>query len=219
MTCSIKKLKTPQNLTTQAYDSIKAYILRDDFEESTRLTEEFLSSQLGISKSPVREALNSLHTEGLIRIEARRGAYLRSFSLKEVKDLYELREALEVFAVGACQITPNLIEELRQSVRRTSSDLHASDRTAHIAEDTHFHMLIARSTGNTELCRILENIQSQLWICRRQTYSLTSSTAPDAHLEITNALAAGKRASAQKSMRNHISLVRKCLLDFMETNE
>jgi DNA-binding GntR family transcriptional regulator len=144
---------------------------------------------------------------------------LRSFSLKEVKDLYELREALEVFAVGACQITPNLIEELRQSVRRTSSDLHASDRTAHIAEDTHFHMLIARSTGNTELCRILENIQSQLWICRRQTYSLTSSTAPDAHLEITNALAAGKRASAQKSMRNHISLVRKCLLDFMETNE
>ena len=74
MTHSLKTIEPPQNPTALAYSSIKAYILPEDLDENTRLTEELLASQLGISKSPVREALNSLHSEGPIRIEARRGA-------------------------------------------------------------------------------------------------------------------------------------------------
>jgi DNA-binding GntR family transcriptional regulator len=60
---AIKKLAQPQNLTSLAYESIKTYILRGELDEESRLTEEALSNQLGISKSPVREALNSLQTE------------------------------------------------------------------------------------------------------------------------------------------------------------
>src|ERR1039458_3493941 len=120
---SMKKLKAPQNLTALAYKSIKAHILQEELDETTRLTEELLSRQLGISKSPVREALNSLHTEGLIRIEARRGAYLRQFSQKEVKDLYGLREMLEVHAVGIAELTPKLD---RKSTRLNSSHLGIS---------------------------------------------------------------------------------------------
>jgi cysteine dioxygenase type I/regulatory GntR family protein len=67
---SLGRIEAPQNLTALAYDSIKAYILREDLDDETRLTEELLSKRLGISKSHVREALNSLHTEGLIRTEA-----------------------------------------------------------------------------------------------------------------------------------------------------
>jgi len=184
---AMKKLETPQNLTALAYKSIKAYILHEDLDETTRLTEELLSHQLGISKSPVREALNSLHTEGLIRIEARRGAYLRRFSLKEVKDLYELREMLEVYAVGVAELSPRLIADLRSSARRTRRLLKANDKLGHIEEDTKFHGLIASATGNAELCRVLDNVQSQIWLCRRKTYSLSSSTAPDAHLAILDA--------------------------------
>ena len=62
---SMKKIEPPQNLTALAYDSIKAYILREDLDENTKLTEELLSKQLGISKSPVREALNTwIRTSG-----------------------------------------------------------------------------------------------------------------------------------------------------------
>ena len=214
----MKKLEAPQNLTALAYDSIKAYILCEDLDEETRLTEEFLSSQLGISKSPVREALNSLHTEGLIRIEARRGAYLRRFSAKEVKDLYDLREALEVYATGVAVLTPKLISELRQSVQRTVKLLKSNNRHAHIDEDTRFHELIAFATENDELCRVLANIQSQIWLCRRKTYNLSSSTAPDAHLAILNALAKGNRKGAQAAMRSHIDFVRQRLLAFMQQN-
>ena len=66
----MKKLKIPSNLTTLAYNSIKEYILEGRLDENSRLTEEFLSTQLGISKSPIREALNRLETEGLIGLLA-----------------------------------------------------------------------------------------------------------------------------------------------------
>ena len=213
---AMKKLETPQNLTALAYKSIKAYILHEDLDETTRLTEELLSHQLGISKSPVREALNSLHTEGLIRIEARRGAYLRRFSLKEVKDLYELREMLEVYAVGVADLSPRLIADLRSSARRTRRLLKANDKLGHIEEDTKFHGLIASATGNAELCRVLDNVQSQIWLCRRKTYSLSSSTAPDAHLAILDALQKGNRKAAQAAMHGHIALVRQRLIAFMD---
>ncbi len=212
----MKKIEAPQNLTALAYENIKNYILREDLDEETRLTEESLSNQLGISKSPVREALNSLHTEGLIRIESRRGAYLRRFTAQEVKDLYDLREALEVYAVGAAIVTPELIADLRQSTLHTRKLLKANDRIGHIEEDTKFHGLISTATGNAELCRVLSNIQSQIWLCRRKTYDLSASTSPDAHNAIVEALEKGNRKAAESAMRKHIALVRERLVHFMQ---
>src|SRR6266480_4132220 len=84
----MRKIRIPENLTTLAYKAIKDSIWEGHLDEGARLTEERLSQLLGISKSPVREALNRLESEGLIRIEPRRGAYLRSFSIKEIDDLY-----------------------------------------------------------------------------------------------------------------------------------
>ncbi|MGA3049036.1 MAG: GntR family transcriptional regulator [Terracidiphilus sp.] len=215
MTHTLKTIEPPQNLTELAYSSIKDYILREDLDENTRLTEELLASQLGISKSPVREALNRLHSEGLIRIEARRGAYLRQFSTKEVKDLYDLREALEVYAIGAAEATPKLIAELRQSAQRTRKFLKANDKLRHIEEDTRFHRLIASATGNDELCRVLGNVHSQIWLCRRKTYGLTASTVPDAHDAIVRALEKGNRKEAQTAMYKHIDLVRRRLIEYL----
>ena len=70
----MRKLRIPGNLTSLAYRSIEEYILEGCLEENRRLTEEFLSRQLGISKSPIRETMNRLEAEVLIRIESRRGA-------------------------------------------------------------------------------------------------------------------------------------------------
>src|ERR1700737_1113635 len=113
----MKRLKIRPNLTSLAYKSIKEYILEGGLYEETRLTEELLSDQLGISKSPIREALNRLEAEGLVRIEARRGAYLPTFSMKEIDELYDLREALEVHATRTAKVTPALVAELKQRIR------------------------------------------------------------------------------------------------------
>src|SRR5580698_2408181 len=153
----IKIPKYP-NLTELAYLHIKQYILEGSFSEGSKLTEDILAAQLGISKSPVREALNRLESEGLVSIEPRRGAYVRRFSLREACDLYSLREVLEVYAVGLAEITPSFLNGLAESIDRIKGDLEERDTVAYVEEDIRFHNMIAAATGNKELCRILENI-------------------------------------------------------------
>jgi DNA-binding GntR family transcriptional regulator len=214
---TIAKLEPVQNLTVLAYESIKRYILEAELDEEARLTEDFLSERLGISKSPVREALNSLQTEGLIRIEPRRGAFLRRFTAKEVRDLYDLREVLEVHAVSMATLTGKLVAELEASIQRTCELLQVHDKLRHIEEDARFHGLIAEASGNGELCRMLSNIQSKIWLFRCKTYTLSSTTAPEAHGTILRALQRRDRNGAEAAMRDHIRLVRDKLIDHLDS--
>jgi DNA-binding GntR family transcriptional regulator len=214
----MKKLKIPANLTALAYSSIKQYILEGRLDESARLTEEFLSTRLGISKSPIREALNRLEAEGLIRIEARRGAYLPTFSMKEVDELYDLREALEVHATRTAKVTPALLAELKQSIRLLRKHLAANDKARYIEEDVRFHTALANATGNDLLSKELESIQNRIWLCRRNTYDLSSSSAADHHEAIVGGLQ-GDRTVAQRAMSEHIGHVRRRLVEFMGSRE
>lgn len=215
----MKKLKIPSNLTTLAYNSIKEYVLEGRLDENSRLTEEFLSKQLGISKSPIREALNRLETEGLIRIEPRKGAYLRRLSTEEVANLYDLREALETHVVRTAKLNPALVSELQQSLKRQRAFLKSNDRAHYIEEDVHFHAALAQATGNAHLCAVLENIQNQIWLSRRNTYDLSSSTAPDYHSAIADALEENQRDKAERAMRDHIQNVKRRLLEFLESSQ
>jgi DNA-binding GntR family transcriptional regulator len=211
----MRKLKIPSNLTTLAYQSIKEHILEGKLDENSRLTEELLSTRLGISKSPIREALNRLETEGLIRIEARKGAYLRRLSPREIAELYDLREALEAHAVRTAAITPELLSDLRQNIVLQRVLLNSDDKAHYIEQDIHFHSQLALATGNAHLCAALENVQNQIWLSRRNTYDLSGSSAPDYHDAIVNALADDDRERAQQAMRGHIANVRQRLLQFL----
>ncbi|MGA8939661.1 MAG: GntR family transcriptional regulator [Acidobacteriaceae bacterium] len=211
----LKLTKNP-NLTEQAYMSVKQQLLAGSFSEGTKLTEEFLSSQLGISKSPVREALMRLETEGLISIESRRGAYVRRFSAKEVRDLYDVRALLEVHAVATARITPNLLEDMAASIERTRANLQTGDKLRHIEEDIHFHSLLAQSTENEEFGRMLANVQQKSLLCRMATYYLSSTTAPASHQRILAAIHNGDREQAKREMHDHILYVRDMLLRSLE---
>jgi DNA-binding GntR family transcriptional regulator len=208
----MNKLAKIPNLTELTYRSIKQNLLDGTFKELSRLTEESLATQLGISKSPVREALNRLEAEGLISIEARRGAYVRQFSEKEIHDLYDLRVALEVHSINAVVLTPKFLHELEVSVKRTKKLLQARDKLGHIEEDMQFHARITAAAGNEELSRVLENVQQKSLLCRSKSYELSSSTAPVAHKKIYQALKSGDKHEAQLAMREHIVFVRDRLL-------
>jgi DNA-binding GntR family transcriptional regulator len=215
----MKKIDIPSNLTTLAYNSIREYILQGRLDDTSRLTEDFLSNQLGISKSPVREALNRLEAEGLIRIEPRKGAYLRRLTALEINELYDTREALEAHVARTANVTPALLGELRQSLKRQRMLLKTNDKPHYIQEDVRFHSLLARATGNAYLCSVLDNIQNQIWLSRRSTYDLSGSTAPDFHDAILKALEQGSGDAAERAMRDHIRTVRQRLLQFMEDQQ
>jgi DNA-binding GntR family transcriptional regulator len=180
------------------------------------LTEEFIASQLGISKSPVREALNRLEIEGLIRIEARRGAFVREFAAKEIRDLFRLRVVLELHSISTAKITPKLLQSLKNSIERTETILKKGDRMAHVEEDLRFHRLIAEATCNEELCNVFENIQQKSLLCRYKSYELSATSSPLAHRRIYKALVATDRDKAQAAMEDHIVYVRNRLLEALE---
>lgn len=211
----LKLVKNP-NLTEQAYHSVKRQLLNGSFPEGSKLTEEYLSTALGVSKSPVREALMRLESEGLINIEARRGAYVRKFSAREVRDLYDLRALLEGHAVRIAKITPELLEQMTASIERTRNHLQIGDKLGHIEEDIHFHGLIARSAENAEFARILDNIQQKSLLCRMATFYLSATTAPASHQKIYAAMRDGDSETAQREMHHHILFVRDNLLLSME---
>ncbi len=213
---AVRKLRIPENLTSLAYRAIKNYILDGRLDEDTRLTEEFLSQQLGISKSPIREALTRLESERLIQIEPRRGAYLRKYSIQEIGDLYDLREALEVYAVGKARLSPELLDSLRQSVERSQEYLSANDKPRYIEEDVNFHALLASASGNELLTETLTNVQHQVWLFRRKTYDLSRSKAAGMHAAVVAALASGDREAAQRLMREHVTEVRDKLVRYLE---
>jgi DNA-binding GntR family transcriptional regulator len=214
----MKKIKIPTDLTTLAYNSIKEYILEGRLDQESRLTEKLLSEQLGISRSPIREALNSLATEHLITIEPRRGASLRRFSVQETSDLYDVRKLLEVYAVQTADITPKFLATLEKSIERSEVLLDSNRKKEFIEEDMRFHGAIASATGNGPLAAILENIQNQIWLCRCKTYNLSSSTAPKAHRAILDALKREDRKEAKRAMGEHIDYVRQQLVDFVSSS-
>jgi DNA-binding GntR family transcriptional regulator len=215
----MKKLTNIPNLTELTYRSIKGQLLDGTLREGMRLTEELLATQLGISKSPVREALNRLEAEGLVCIESRRGAYVREFSPKEVSDLYDLREVLELHSIAAAQLTPSLLRGMAESIERTKMFLAARDRSKHVEEDLRFHGMIAEASGNPEFCRVFENVQQKSLLCRYRTYDLSGNTSPVGHGNIYHALRAGDRREAQMAMQDHIRFVKGCLLEALEADE
>jgi DNA-binding GntR family transcriptional regulator len=215
----MKKIRVPENLTTQAYRRIREFILEGGMDNRERLTEEFLATQLGISKSPIREALTRLETEGLLRIEPRRGAYLRKYTAKEAEDLYGLREALEVHAIRTARLTPRVVDGLRAHLHHMREHYRTNDKIPWIEEDAAFHNAIAEATGNKLLLNALENLQHQLWLFRRTTYDLTSSNALVAHEEIVKSLERNDRMRAEDLMREHISTSCRQLVEVMTARQ
>jgi len=211
----IVKLPRVPNLIELAYLSLKQHMLDGSLVEGSRLTEESLATQLGISKSPVREALNRLESEGLICIESRRGAYVRKFSIEETRDLFDVRVLLEVHAVGIAKVTPDLLRELAESIDRTRMYLESGDKVAHVEEDMRFHSLIAASTGNGEFYTVFESVQHKTILSRSKTYHLSPRSAPVSHQRIYEALKKGDRHEAQWAMSEHILFLRDSLLAFL----
>jgi DNA-binding GntR family transcriptional regulator len=215
----MKKLTNIPNLTELTYRSIKEQLLDGTLREGTRLTEEQFANLLGISKSPVREALNRLEAEGLVCIESRRGAYVREFSLKEVSDLYEFRELLELHSINAAEITPALVSKMSESIERTKAFLAAGNKLKHIEEDLRFHGMIAAASGNGEFCRVFENVQQKSLLCRYKTYHLSGSTSPIGHGKIYKALKIHDRHAAHSAMLEHIRFVKDRLLESLRASE
>lgn len=212
-------LKIPENLTQQAFRYIRDEIVRGKLDGRQHLTESYFAERFGISKSPIREALSRLESEGLITIVPRRGAYVVQLSMQDIEEIFELREALEALVAKDAVLDEKILQRMRATVISAKRFREENDKSNYIRADASFHTTLAEASSNSRLKKILENMRNQMLIVRARTFELSSHTSVNQHLDILEALEQGKREEAATLMAEHIRTVRARLIDHLRQRE
>ena len=147
--------------------TLRRQILRGELKPGERLMEISLANKLGVSRTPIREAIRMLEHEGLVVMVPRRGAHVAEITRQELNDVLEIRKTLEVLAIQrACaNMTDRDIRQLREAeeafailVERKDADITALGEA-----DEHFHDIIYQGTNNRRLIQILNNLREQMY--------------------------------------------------------
>ena len=143
-------------LRETVYEEIKIKILQGKIFPKTRLMEVALAQKMGVSRTPVREAIRKFEEEGLVTIEPQHGAYTSDISKKDIMDVLEVRLDVERLAakLAAQRITEEALNNLRNLADAYQGCINDGDTDAMIEYDTLFHHLIAEATKNKLLIRI-----------------------------------------------------------------
>lgn len=195
-----------------AYDAIWRQLIKREREPGERLADTELAIQLGISRTPVRQALHRLAQEELVRFDARHGFSVRAFTAEDVREIYDVRCALEVLAVRYA--APVLSDDELESQLRVLYDareaLHpVRDQRAiilHLQADLKLHNLLIHASGNGRLVRILGALRSQqaLFQYWDTSYPQRNEAASHEHERIVRALMARDAEAATHAMAEHI---------------
>lgn len=147
------------------FNTLRQAILRGDLKPGERLMEISLANKLGVSRTPVREAIRKLELEGLVLMIPRRGAEVAQITEKSLRDVLEVRRALEELAVQlACErMTEQALDELNQAAKAFEKILGDKDITAVAEADVAFHDVIYMATGNQRLISLLNNLREQMY--------------------------------------------------------
>lgn len=147
------------------FNTLRQAILRGELEPGERLMEIQLAERLGVSRTPIREAIRKLELEGLVLMIPRKGAEVAKISEKSLKDVLEVRRSLEELAIElTCQrIIDEGMAELEEAQKAFASAIHKGDAMAIAEADEHFHELIYRATENSRLVQILSNLREQMY--------------------------------------------------------
>ena len=147
------------------FQTLRQAILREDLAPGERLMEIPLANKLGVSRTPLREAIRMLEQEGLVVMIPRRGAQVAGISEKSLRDVLEVRKSLEKLAVElACErMTEEDMKEMNRAEEAFSAAVHEGDALRIAETDEQFHDVIYNSTGNTKLVQLLNNLREQMY--------------------------------------------------------
>ena len=147
------------------FNTLREAILKGDLKPGERLMELQLASKLGVSRTPIREAIRMLEQEGLAVTTPRKGAEVAKMTLKDMEDVLEIREALDELAVRiACQkISDEQLKQL-EDMKELFEKSTQTGNVKKIAEaDVTFHDVIYEATGNPKLVTLLNNLREQVY--------------------------------------------------------
>ncbi len=222
----------------RAYQHIRSKLLLGNFVAGERLAEEALAAEIGISRTPVREALNRLASEGLAKQLPRYGVFVRSLKREELAELYDLRALLESYAAeqaaenrtraqmdalwACCEIQRRTTRAFRENPSTPLlPELHANQREA----DLKFHSLILEAASRPHVLKVASNLRLLTQLCGRTEFMpgedvlhVLSRTLRE-HVAIVRTLEAGDRQGAGHWMRLHLQRGRREGLAALDVGE
>lgn len=197
-----------------AYKYLCEQIISCRLPPGAPIVEQEVSAALGISRTPVREALKQLEAEGLVRHVAMRGTFVAEVTTQDVEEIFVLREALEIIALReAIKHIPN--EELEDLAAKLRSLTTESPREEFFESDRRLHDLIVRYAGNRRLAVFLNTLNNQVERLRRISAMRPSRLMKSAeeHLAIAEAVKARDLERSERLLQQHIRNVKESTLE------
>ena len=209
-------LQNHKPLREIVYEELKRQIMVGEIAPGTRMMEVELAEEMGVSRTPVREAIRKLEKEGLVTIEPRRGAYASDISAKEMVDILEVRQDLEGMAAGiaAQKITEEGKTELTEIARRYRESVEKGDVDEIIRNDEAFHKYIVGLSGNKTLVKMVSQVQELALRFRYIYYEDFSrfQNQPTEHQAIVDAIISGNFNSARVNAEQHLASLKEFVM-------
>ena len=199
--------ETATHLSQRAYERLREMAINYRFRPGERLNEGALARDLQLSRTPLREAMHRLASEGLLQLVSGRGFFARPLDVKEVCDLYEARLALETAIVRlACDRASSDWLQAMNSYLDRSVSAHENEPLEHLLElDEGFHERIAERTGNLELLRMLRSINARIHFFRWVDMQGRRDNTQAEHRALIAAIGSGDAETAVDIARAHVA--------------
>ncbi len=210
-------LQNHRPLREIVYEELKRQIMIGEIPPGTRMMEVELAEDMGVSRTPIREAIRKLEKEGLVSIEPRRGAYASDISIKDMVDVLEVREFLEGMAAGlaAKKINDEEIETLKKATATYKKAVENGHTEEIIKEDELFHKLIVDCSGNKTLIQMINQVQELALRFRYIYYEDFSRyrNMPYEHQEILDAILSGDTEAARSIADAHVLRLKEFVIE------
>lgn len=203
-----KEVTDKYSLRGRVFHRLREDILSGKYKENEELREVAIGEELGVSRTPVREAFRQLELEGLIQIVPNKGAYVTGITAKDVKDIYMIRSSLE----GMCarlatqNITPEQLEELEENVYLASFHTSKGHMEQMAELDNRFHHILYEACDSKMLENLLQDFHQYVIRIRKKTLSTKERgiASNEEHRKIMEAIKAGDSVKAQQAATVHM---------------
>ena len=188
-------------------DELRTQIIAGDYPPGAHLVEDRLAKELGVSRNPVREALRVLQAEGFIDMIPRRGAVVATLSDVEVRDIFDVRMALERLAaqLAARRADKEDVDELRRILAEAEAALGKDDAAALTELNAEFHEQVLVVSGNGYLRDVMLQLRGRMkWIFSRTAGSPRGQHSLDEHVQLADAIERGDEDAAAELALRHV---------------
>jgi len=190
------------------FNTLRNAILTGELQPGERLMEIKLADKLGVSRTPIREAIRKLELEGLVVNTPRKGAEVANISSEDLRDVLEVRRSLEALAIDlACdKITDEELDSLADNIETFRNSITTEGMTQIASLDVGFHDIIYKATGNKRLVQMLNNLREQMYRYRLEYIKDHESWTRlmTEHTAIYEAIKRRDKTSAKEAILAHI---------------